>query len=159
LIVRDPNSPYKNEYDEEIVLSLSDWYHEQMADLQGSSDKNSTIAEMPAPDSILLNDARSSWVEVTPGMTYLVRVANIGAITGQYFQIMDHEMVIVEVDGVYTKPQTAAGIHLAPCQRYGFLMTTKNQTSANYPIITAMDTVSLFRHSMVFRLYSAGPWT
>ncbi|KAL3447445.1 multicopper oxidase [Aspergillus insuetus] len=139
LIVRDPNSPYKNEYDEEIVLSLSDWYHEQKADLQGSGDKNSTIAGMPALDSILLNDARSFRVEVIPGTTYLVRVANIGAMTGQYFQIMDHEMVIVEVDGVYTKPQTAAGIHIAPGQRYGFLMTTKNHTSANYPIITAID--------------------
>jgi iron transport multicopper oxidase len=141
LTVRHPSSPYKDQYDEELVLSVSDWYHEQMTDRLGSGDKNSTIADLPAPDSTLLNDAHGARIQVTPGATYLVRVANIGAMTGKYFRIMDHEMVIVEVDGVYTKPQMAAGIHLAPGQRFSLLMATKNDTSANYPIITTMDSV------------------
>ncbi|KAL3486609.1 multicopper oxidase [Aspergillus germanicus] len=146
LIVRDPKSPYKHEYDEEIVLSVSDWYHEQMADLLGSDHENSTIAELPVPDSILLNGSRDAQVQVTPRTRYLVRVANMGAMTGQYFQIMDHEMVIVEVDGVYTKPQTAAGIYLAPSQRYSLLMTAKKETSANYPIITTMEPANGLDH-------------
>jgi iron transport multicopper oxidase len=31
LIVHDPNSPYKDQYDGELVMFLSDWYHEQAA--------------------------------------------------------------------------------------------------------------------------------
>jgi iron transport multicopper oxidase len=144
--VRDPESPYKHEFDEEIVLSVSDWYHEQMTDLVGSGNKNSTIAELPAPDSILLNNSRDAQVQVTPGTRYVVRVANMGATTNQYFEIMDHEMVVVEVDGVYTKPTKVQGIHLAPGQRYGLLMTAKNETSVNYPIITALHTVICSRY-------------
>lgn len=30
LIVQDPKNPYRHMYDEEIVLTLSDWYHAEM---------------------------------------------------------------------------------------------------------------------------------
>ncbi|KAJ0417397.1 multicopper oxidase [Aspergillus carlsbadensis] len=148
LIVRDPNPPYKHQWDGEIILSLSDWYHEQISDLGHSRDENETTLAIPAPDSILLNDARTFRVNVSPGTTYLVRVVNTGAFAGQYLQIADHEMVIVEVDGVYTEPQTTQGIYLAPGQRYSFLMTAKNETSANYPIITTLDLAEEHRADM-----------
>jgi len=33
LIIHDPNNPYANDFDEELVLTLSDWYHDQSATL------------------------------------------------------------------------------------------------------------------------------
>ena len=33
LIVHDPENPYADLYDEELVLTLSDWYHDQMPGL------------------------------------------------------------------------------------------------------------------------------
>lgn len=33
LIVHDSNSPYAGQYDDELVLTFSDWYHDQMPGL------------------------------------------------------------------------------------------------------------------------------
>ncbi len=33
LIIHDPENPYADLFDEELVLTLSDWYHEQMPSL------------------------------------------------------------------------------------------------------------------------------
>lgn len=33
LIFRDPEGPYADSYDEELVLTLSDWYHDEIHDL------------------------------------------------------------------------------------------------------------------------------
>ena len=33
LIIHDPNNPYAKDFDEELVLTLSDWYHDQAATL------------------------------------------------------------------------------------------------------------------------------
>jgi FtsP/CotA-like multicopper oxidase with cupredoxin domain len=33
LIIHDPDFPYLGQYDEELILSVSDWYHDQMTDL------------------------------------------------------------------------------------------------------------------------------
>jgi iron transport multicopper oxidase len=34
LIINDPENPYKNLYDEELILTLSDWYHDEMSVLR-----------------------------------------------------------------------------------------------------------------------------
>lgn len=33
ILIHDPASPYAGQYEEELVLTLSDWYHKQMPDL------------------------------------------------------------------------------------------------------------------------------
>lgn len=143
LVVHDPISPYKDQYHEEIVLSISDWYHEQMPDLLARYlDKNNTMAVEPIPDSNLLNDTHDIRLDLVPGKIYLVRVANIGAFMGQYFRIADHELVIIEVDGVYTKPTSAQVLYLSTGQRYSFLMTAKNHSTTPYGIFVTMDSVS-----------------
>jgi iron transport multicopper oxidase len=49
-------------------------------------------------------------------------------------------MTIVEVDGVYTKPQEVDSIYIATAQRYSVLLKTKGDASANYAITASMDT-------------------
>ena len=99
---------------------------------------NPTGAE-PVPKSALMNDTQNMTIPVQPGSTYLLRLINIGAFAGQYFWIEDHEMRIVEVDGVWTEPATANMIYITAAQRFSVLVTMKNSTSRNYPMIGSMD--------------------
>uniref|UniRef100_A0A8H7NI09 Plastocyanin-like domain-containing protein n=1 Tax=Bionectria ochroleuca TaxID=29856 RepID=A0A8H7NI09_BIOOC len=141
LIIHDPNSPYNGKYDEEIVMTLSDWYHDQMAHLipQFMSKGNPTGAE-PVPQAALMNDTQNLQISVKPKTTYLLRLVNIGAFAGQYFWIEGHTMKIVEVDGVYTKPYETDMIYLSAAQRYSVLVTTKDDAHSNFAVVGSMDT-------------------
>lgn len=143
MVVHDPENPYADMYDEEVAITLSDWYHGQMVDLLTTfiSVENPTGAE-PIPDSALMNDTQNLTVSIKPGNTYFFRMVNLGAFAGQYFWIEGHTMQIIEVDGVYTEPTEASMIYIAAAQRYGFLVTAKNETGANFPMVGSMDTVS-----------------
>ncbi|KAH8593306.1 Cupredoxin [Bisporella sp. PMI_857] len=139
LIVSDPEFPYK--FDEEIVLSVSDWYHEEMQTLipKFLNKANPTGAE-PVPQNPLLNDTQNLTVAIQPGKTYLFHVVNIGAFAGQYLWFEGHNMTIVEVDGVFTEQAEAEMIYISAAQRYSFLLTTKNDTTTNYAFVSSMDT-------------------
>ncbi|KAI9797329.1 MAG: hypothetical protein M1833_005508 [Piccolia ochrophora] len=140
LIVHDPDSPYKDDYDEELVLTLSDWYHDQMQDLIKAfiSVTNPTGAE-PVPNSALMNDTQNLQVPVQPGKTYLVRMVNMAAFAGFYLWFEDHSIRIVEVDGVYTEQAETDMIYFTAAQRYSFLLTTKDSSDANFAIVGSMD--------------------
>ncbi|KAH0442270.1 multicopper oxidase [Colletotrichum camelliae] len=144
VVIHDPDSPFKGQYDEEVVVTLSDWYHDQMADLipPFMSKGNPTGAE-PVPQAALMNDTQNLTVAVQPGKTYLFRMVNMAAFAGQYIWIEGHNISIVEVDGVYTEPADASMIYLAAAQRCSFLVKTLNDTSSNFAIVGSMDT-SLF---------------
>ena len=88
-----------------------------------------------------MNDTQNLTVPVQPGRTYFFRLTNIGAFAGQYFWIEGHTMKIIEVDGVYTEAAAADMIYVTAAQRYGFLVTTKNESSANFAMVGSMDTV------------------
>ena len=77
LIVHDPEDPYQNDYEEEIVLSFSDWYHDLTRPLLRSfiSVTNPTGAE-PVPQSALINDSQDVTIGVQPGITYLIRMVS-----------------------------------------------------------------------------------
>ncbi|KAI1826942.1 multicopper oxidase [Xylaria intraflava] len=141
LVVHDPNSPFLGQYDEELVMTVSDWYHEQMAVMLPSfnSKGNPTGAE-PVPQAALFNETQNITVAVQPGKTYLFRMINIGAFAGQYIWFEGHNMTIVEVDGVYHQPAVAEMIYIAAAQRCSFLLTTKNETTANFAFVASMDT-------------------
>ncbi|PQE29797.1 multicopper oxidase protein [Rutstroemia sp. NJR-2017a WRK4] len=143
-IISDPDFPYEDEVDETFVLSVSDWYHEEMQvwipKFIGVA--NPTGAE-PVPQAVLFNDTQNITVSVLPGKTYLFQMVNIGAFAGQYIWFEGHNMTIVEVDGVYTEKAEAEMIYLSAAQRCTFMITTKNDTSANFAFVTSMDT-SLF---------------
>lgn len=140
-IVHDPDSPYAGQYDEELVLTLSDWYHEEMPSLikKFISVTNPTGAE-PVPKSALMNETQNLHINIQPNKTYFIRLINMAAFAAQYFWIEDHPFRIVEVDGVWTEPAETNMIYITAAQRYGLLLTTKNQTEFNYAIHGAMDT-------------------
>ena len=161
--MHDPEGPYKGKYDEEIVLSLSDWYHEQMPTLirQFISYANPTGAE-PVPQSALLNDSQNVSVKVEPGKTYMLRMVNMAAFAAQYVWFEEHEMQVIEVDGIYTEPMTADMLYLTAAQRVSVLLTTKNATDKNYAFMGSMDQVcprgeNTTRRRLELTVPAAGP--
>ena len=144
LIVHDNSSYFHNDYDDEIFITMSDWYHHMVENIKGSfmSLYNPTGAE-PIPDAFLFNDTMNSSVPVEPGKTYLIRLINIGAFVAQYFYIEDHTMRIVEIDGVYVDETEADILYIAVAQRYSVLVTMKNTTEHNYGMVTVADSVLL----------------
>ncbi|KIX07946.1 uncharacterized protein Z518_02600 [Rhinocladiella mackenziei CBS 650.93] len=140
LIVHDPENPYADLYDEELVLTLSDWYHDQMPGLikKFLSVTNPTGAE-PVPQSALMNDTQNLQIPVQAGRTYFLRIINMAAFAAQYFWIEGHTFRIIEVDGVYHEPAEASMIYVTAAQRYGVLLTTKNETDSNFAIMGSMD--------------------
>lgn len=140
LIVHDKDAYFADSFDQEIIMTMSDWYHDMMDNIKKSfmSLYNPTGAE-PIPNSFLLNDRMNSSFAVEPDTTYLIRLINHGAFVGQYFYIQDHTFQIVEVDGVYTEPTEASLLYIAVAQRYSILLTTKNETDKNYGIVTVAD--------------------
>ncbi|KAI1101784.1 putative ferroxidase [Jackrogersella minutella] len=147
LIIHDPDSPFLNTsyaQENERVLTVSDWYHDQMTDLlPGFINKNNPTGAEPVPQAALFNDTQNLQVAVQPNTTYLFRMINIGAFAGQYIWFEGHNMTIIEVDGVYHQPAVADMIYLSAAQRCSFLVTTKAETTDNYAFVASMDT-SLF---------------
>jgi iron transport multicopper oxidase len=140
VVVHDPKGPYEGKYDEEIVLTLSDWYHRPIQELikELISVENPTGAE-PVPQSALMNDTQDLQVSVAPGKTYLIRMVNIGAFAAHYVWFEGHQMRVVEVDGVWTEEAEADRLYITPAQRYSILLTTRDDASQNFPIVSAMD--------------------
>ncbi|KAK3717005.1 hypothetical protein LTR37_006060 [Vermiconidia calcicola] len=140
LVVHDPENPYRDQFDEEIAFTLSDWYHDELTGLIAGfvHYTNPTGAE-PVPNSALMNDTQNLTVPVEPGKTYFFRLTNVGAFAGQYFWIEGHTMRIIEVDGVYHEPAEADMIYLTAAQRYGFLVTMRDDSAANFAMVGSMD--------------------
>ncbi|KAJ5098279.1 hypothetical protein N7532_005280 [Penicillium argentinense] len=138
LIVHDKDAYFNEMYDKEYTITMSDWYHELIEDINWIRKANPTGAE-PVPQAFLMNDMTSANISVKPGETYLLRLINVGAFVAQYFYIEDHTFKIVEVDGVYTDPTEASILYIAVAQRYTILVEAKNSTEKNYPIVMAAD--------------------
>lgn len=114
---------------------------------QFMSKSNPSGAE-PVPQNALMNETTNYTLSVKPDTTYLFRTINMGAFAGQYLWFEGHKMRIVEVDGIYTEAAEAEMIYISAAQRVSFLLTTKKDTSKNFPIVASMDTVSDPKHAM-----------
>jgi iron transport multicopper oxidase len=99
---------------------------------------NPTGAE-PVPNSALMNETQNLTIAVEPGKTYFIRVINMAAFAAQYLWFEGHTVRIVEVDGVWTEEAEANMLYITAAQRYGLLLTTKNDTSKNFAIVGSMD--------------------
>ena len=95
LIVHDSNDPYAGQYDDELILTFSDWYHDQMPTLIPyylSPERNPSGGE-PEPYSALLNDVQNASLYVQAGKTYLVRIISMAAfaqVRSQYSESQHH---------------------------------------------------------------------
>ncbi|KAF8535279.1 Cupredoxin [Trichophaea hybrida] len=140
LIVHDPDGPYAHEYDQQFVLTLSDWYHEQMSVLSSQFlSPGNPDGIVPVPQAALMNDSRDVKIPVQRDKVYRFRIINIAAAAGFYVWIEGHSLEIIEVDGVYTERAETEGIYITSGQRYSVLVRTRSNGTANFAIVGAID--------------------
>ncbi|KAJ1895236.1 ferroxidase fet3, partial [Kickxella alabastrina] len=123
LILHNPEEPHK--YDEDVVLTLEDWYHDGAAGLLKDflSWKNPGGAE-PVPNGALIGRVGGDELyklKFTPGKTYRIRLINMSALSMFHFSIEGHKMRVIEVDGVDTEEQEVGNVILSVAQRTSIL--------------------------------------
>ena len=74
-------------------------------------------------------------MEVEQGKTYLLRIINAALDDELFFAIAGHNLTVVEVDAVYTKPFTTQAILIAPGQTTNVLVKA-NQVAGRYFMAT-----------------------
>ncbi|KAL5894960.1 hypothetical protein ACKVWC_000179 [Pyricularia oryzae] len=141
VVVHDPAGPHEGKYDDEIVLTLSDWYHRPMKELIAGflNYKNPSGAE-PVPQAALMNDTQDLRVKVEPEKTYLVRMVNVGAFASHFVRFEGHQVRVVEADGVWMEESAPVDVlYLAAAQRYSVLLKAKSDATQNFAIVSTMD--------------------
>ena len=69
----------------------------------------------------------------------MVRIINISNFAAFFVTFDQHDMTIIEVDGVYTKAQKTNLIYLTGGQRMSVLITAKPTAGQNFAFVGAMD--------------------
>ncbi|KAI8957651.1 putative ferroxidase [Daldinia sp. FL1419] len=140
LIIYDPNDPYKDDYDEEIVLTLSDWYRDQTPTLMETmiNPKNTQFAP-PLPNSTLVNDGGDSHISVEAGKTYRFRIINWSAMFSTFIQFDSMDMDVIAIDATYVQRQSAQQLRISAAQRFDALITIPEDADRNFPYLVALD--------------------
>lgn len=86
-----------------------------------------------------MNEKMGAQFPVVAGKTYLVRVINMAAFAQVFLHFDQHDMTIVEADGIYTVPTKATDLYVATAQRYSVLVTMKKTSDKNFAILAMMD--------------------
>ncbi|XP_022739690.1 laccase-11-like [Durio zibethinus] len=123
----------------EQIIILGEWWHTDVEELvkQGTnmglppnmSDAH-TINGKPGP-LFPCSEKHTFAMEVESGKTYLLRIINAALNDELFFAIAGHDMTVVEVDAVYTKPFTTQAILIAPGQTTNVLVQA-NQLPGRY---------------------------
>ncbi|TFK86579.1 multicopper oxidase [Polyporus arcularius HHB13444] len=134
IVVYDPNDPARHLYDvdnEATVITLSDWYH--VAARLGPRFP-------PGSDSTLINGlgrsastptADLAVIKVTHGKRYRFRLVSMSCDPNYVFSIDNHDLTVIETDGINTKPLAVDSIQIFAAQRYSFVLNA-NQNVSNY---------------------------
>jgi iron transport multicopper oxidase len=141
LIVHDPNDPYAGQYDEELVLTTSDWYHDQAPVLIPQMLNPSNVEILPPfPEACLLNDAtKPAKFNFVPGKTYMIRIISMAAFASTMLQFDSHTMRVIQVDGTYIQKHDAYQIRVSPAQRYSVLLNAQPTNRRNYAFTANLD--------------------
>lgn len=113
---------------------------------QSTDNAQNNAGNEPAPDVALINDSTQSQFKVLPGKTYLFRFICVGSWPGHAFLFDDHEMTVVEIDGVWIEPYPVGekNIRIAAGQRMSVLIKTKDDASKNYAFWDTIDINMMF---------------
>ncbi|KAI1270590.1 multicopper oxidase [Xylariaceae sp. FL1019] len=141
LIVHDPNDPYLDQYDDDVIITVTDWYHGQSPTLvQNMLQTNNTNDDPPRPSAILVNEGSDGRISVKAGKTYRFRIMNFSALTGAFFVIKSLAMGVIMADASYTQKLSTNHLRVSPGQRFDVLVTIGNSDTQNYPFLFALDT-------------------
>ncbi|KAI0164430.1 putative ferroxidase [Hypoxylon sp. FL1284] len=140
LIIHDTDDPYKDDYDDEFILTMSDWYHNQTIPLvRAMIQPNNTDFSPPVPNSTLVNDGGDTHINVEEGKTYRLRLINWSAMFSTFIQFDALNMSVITIDASYVKKQSVKNLRISAAQRTDVLITIPTDRDRNFPFLVAMD--------------------
>ncbi|XP_039136095.1 laccase-22-like [Dioscorea cayenensis subsp. rotundata] len=132
-------APYK-----EVVVILGEWWKSDTEAVINEAMKSGiapnvsdahTINGHPGPMSTCATSQDGFKLKVDSGKTYMLRVINAALNEELFFKVAGHQLTVVEVDAVYTKPFKTDTILIAPGQTTNVLLTA-DQGAGQY-LVTA----------------------
>ena len=124
-------------------MTIEDWYHTEAPYLinyfQSPLNEDLHGGSEPVPNATLINGGQNKHIDIQPNRSYLFRIINQGAFAAQYLEFDQHDMTVVEIDGVYTKPYNVKQLFIAVAQRYSVIVKSKSNANNNYAIIASMN--------------------
>ncbi|EFQ29060.1 multicopper oxidase [Colletotrichum graminicola M1.001] len=140
LIIHDPKDPYAGQYDEEYILSISDWYNDQTIPLaQKMFLPSNTVFAPPIPNGLVVNDGLGANFQFEKGKTYRIRMISYAAFASFMVHFDSHDMNVIASDSAYVKMKTAYMLRVAPAQRYDVLVKCIDRDNRNYGFLIASD--------------------
>ncbi|XP_024974880.1 laccase-11-like [Cynara cardunculus var. scolymus] len=125
--------------DGEHIIVFGEWWHADVEEVvkQGNalglppnmSDAH-TINGKPGP-LFPCSEKHTFVMEVEQGKRYLLRIVNAALNDELFFAIAGHNMTVVEIDAVYTKPFTTNALLIAPGQTTNVIVSA-NRTPGRY---------------------------
>ncbi|KAL6942335.1 hypothetical protein ACO0QE_003508 [Hanseniaspora vineae] len=147
-VIHDPEMESKEwRVDEEYVIQVNEQYYKPYYEIVDHflSRYNPTGAE-PVPQNFLFNNTLNGTLNFDYEKRYLLRFINSGVFVSQFIYSKEHVFTMVEVDGVYIKPENTHLIEVAPGQRVSVLVDSlsKDQVDSKYyPIFQIADKTML----------------
>ncbi|KAF5360046.1 hypothetical protein D9758_007627 [Tetrapyrgos nigripes] len=147
-VVYDAEDPHLSLYDvddENTVITLADWYHLPGVGIEEKYLFESPFHE-PVPDTGLINGVgrynggpQVPWarINVEQGKRYRFRVINISGYAAFTFSVDNHDLKIIEADGISHEPVDVEGFEILVGQRYSAVLEA-NQPVDNYWISAPM---------------------
>nr|WGJ61553.1 laccase 12 precursor [Cerrena unicolor] len=133
-VVYDPRDPHKALYDvddESTVITLADWYHTLARQNTDTPRSDTTLINGLGRNVNGPNDAALAVINVRAGKRYRFRLVSLSCEPNHVFSIDNHDMTIIEVDGVNSKPLKVDSIQIFAGQRYSFILNA-NKAVGNY---------------------------
>ncbi|KAF9092414.1 hypothetical protein BGX23_004341 [Mortierella sp. AD031] len=162
LIIHNPDEPHLAEYQEDIIMMIGDHYHTDSGSLVTWYLSPESEGTEPVPDSGVINGrgtfdcsgdsqalfptgnkctdgAPMSVFDFKPGTTYRVRIINSGGFADFQLSIDNHNLTVIEADGVDMQPVQVQRLPIHVAQRYSVLVHA-NQAVGNYWVRALMNT-------------------
>ncbi|KAF8176910.1 Cupredoxin [Mycena galopus ATCC 62051] len=131
------NPPSIPAYDSEMIVQLSDWYHQlaasYVATFLSPEGTDGIPGAEPVPDTGIINGLGQYH---TKG--YRLRLIHTGSFPATRFSLDDHVLTVIEADGTFVTPVQVAGLTLGVAQRYSVLVTT-NRAPGLYWMRSELD--------------------
>ncbi|KAF9133731.1 hypothetical protein BGW39_009088 [Mortierella sp. 14UC] len=160
-VIHSPDEAHLKEYDEDVIVMLSDYYHTPSPTLVSWYLSPASDGSEPVPDNGLINgrnyfnctldslslfpthapchpNAPRSIFDFQPGLRYRLRVINAGSFADFQFSIDNHTLSVIEADGVDMQPVEVNRIPIHVGQRYSAIVKA-NQKVDNYWIRAQMN--------------------
>ena len=139
-IVKDEQDKQVYKYDDEYVIALTDWYHEQHSVmLEHFLSIYNPMGAEPIPDSAIINHGEKTELKFEPKKSYRIRIISMTAIGLFNIYLTGHKFKVIEVDGVLVEPFETDSLHMSAAQRYSILVTALDKADTNFKFHAKMD--------------------